>query len=54
MAALALAEEGLAANSKTGAVEEADRAERLLPRNGVAYQRAAGFRREAKDHDRSD
>jgi predicted Zn-dependent protease len=51
MAALALAEEGLAADNKTNAVQEAKRAEKLLPKNGVAYERAAEIRREAKDLD---
>ena len=54
MAALALAEEGLAADNKTNAVQEAKRAEKLLPKNGAAYERAAEIRREAKDLDESD
>jgi predicted Zn-dependent protease len=54
MAALSLAEEGLAANNKTNAVAEAGRAEKLLPKNGVAYERATEIRREAKDLDQSD
>jgi predicted Zn-dependent protease len=54
MAALALAEEGLAADNKTNAVQEAKRAEKLLPKNGVAYERAAEIRREANDLDDSD
>jgi predicted Zn-dependent protease len=54
MAALALAEEGLAADNKTNAVQEARRAEKLLPKNGAAYERAAEIRREAKDLDDSD
>ena len=54
MAALALAEEGLAADNKTNAVQEAKRAEKLLPKNGAAYERAAEIRREAKDLDDSD
>jgi predicted Zn-dependent protease len=54
MAALALAEEGLAADNKTNAVQEAKRAEKLLPKNGDAYERAAEIRREAKDLDDSD
>jgi predicted Zn-dependent protease len=54
MAALALAEEGLAADNKTNAVQESKRAEKLLPKNGTAYERAAEIRREAKDLDDSD
>ena len=54
MAALALAEEGLAADNKTNAVQEAKRAEKLLPKNGAAYERAVEIRREAKDLDASD
>jgi predicted Zn-dependent protease len=49
MAALSLAEEGLAADNKTDAVREARRAQTLLPKNGADYQRAAEIRREAKD-----
>ena len=51
MAALALAEEGLAADDKKDAVQEATRAQHLLPKNGTAYARAAEIRREAKDID---
>jgi predicted Zn-dependent protease len=54
MAALALAEEGLAADNKTSAVSEAKRAEKLLPKNGTDYQRAVEIGREAKDLDDSD
>jgi predicted Zn-dependent protease len=54
MAALSLAEEGLAADNKKNAVGEAKQAEKLLPKNGVDYQRAAEIRREAKDLDDSD
>jgi predicted Zn-dependent protease len=53
MAALSLAEEGLAAGNKTNAVGEAKQAEKLL-KNGVDYQRAAEIRREAKELDDSD
>jgi predicted Zn-dependent protease len=54
MAALSLAEEGLAAENKSNAVAEAKRAQKLLPKNGVDYQRAAEIGREAKDLDDSD
>jgi hypothetical protein len=54
MAALALAEEGLAADKRTNAVQEAKRAQKLLPKNGAAYERAAEIRREAKDLDDPD
>ena len=51
MAALSLAEEGLAADNKKDAVGEAGRAEHLLPRSSAAYGRAQEIRREAKDLD---
>jgi predicted Zn-dependent protease len=54
MAALALAEEGLAADRKTDAVQEARRAELLLPKTSAEYQRAAQIRREANDLDDGD
>jgi predicted Zn-dependent protease len=54
MAALSLAEEGLAADNKANAVGQAKQAEKLLPRNGADYERAAEIRREAKDLDDSD
>ena len=54
MAALSLAEEGLAADNKKDAVQEAGRAERLLPRNSAAHARAQEIRSEAKDLDASD
>jgi predicted Zn-dependent protease len=54
MAALSLAEEGLAAANKNDAIGEARRAEKLLPKNGTAYQRAAEIDREAKGLDDSD
>jgi predicted Zn-dependent protease len=47
MAALALAEEGLAADNKKQAVREAARAQHLLPKGGAAYARADEIRREA-------
>ena len=54
MAALSLAEEGLAADNKKDAVGEAGRAEHLLPKTGAARARAQEIRREAKDLDDSD
>lgn len=48
MAALSLAEEGLAADNKKNAMQQAERAQQLLPKGGAAYQRAAEIRREAK------
>jgi predicted Zn-dependent protease len=54
MAALSLAEEGLAADNKKDAVGEAGRAEKLLPKNGAAYSRAQVIRLQAKDLDDSD
>ncbi len=54
MAALSLAEEGLAADNKKDAVQEAGRAQRLLPKNGAAYARAQQIRLQAKDLDNSD
>ena len=54
MAALSLAEEGLAADNKKDAEQEASRAEHLLPKNGVAHARAQEIRSEAKDLDASD
>ncbi len=53
MAALSLAEEGLAADRKDDAVQEARRAEHLLPKNGAAYARAQQIRLQAKDLDDS-
>ena len=53
MAALSLAEEGLAADNKRDAVQEARRAEHLLPRNSAAYARAQEIRTQAKDLDDS-
>jgi predicted Zn-dependent protease len=54
MAALSLAEEGLAADNKKNAVQEAGRAEHLLPKNSAAYARAQQIRGQAKDLDDSD
>jgi predicted Zn-dependent protease len=51
MAALSLAEEGLAADNKKDAVGEAGRAEHLLPRSSAAYGRAQEIRSQAKDLD---
>ena len=53
MAALSLAEEGLAADNKKDAVQEARRAEHLLPKNSVAHARAQEIHNEAKDLDDS-
>jgi predicted Zn-dependent protease len=53
MAALSLAEEGLAAGSKKNAVQEAARAEHLLPKGSAAYARAQQIREQAKDIDDS-
>ena len=53
MAALSLAEEGLAAGSKKNAVQEAARAEHLLRRGSAAYSRAQQIREQAKDIDNS-
>lgn len=53
MAALSLAEEGLAAGSKKNAVQEAARAEHLLPKGSAAYARAQQIREQAKDIDNS-
>jgi hypothetical protein len=54
MAALSLAEEGLAADNKKDAVQEAGRAEHLLPKTGAAAARAQEIRRQAKELDDSD
>ncbi len=48
MAALALAEEGLAADDQKQAVREALRAQHLLPKGSAAHARADEIRREAK------
>jgi len=54
MAALSLAEEGLAADNKKNAVQQAVRAERLLPKNSAAYARAQQIHSQAKELDDSD
>jgi predicted Zn-dependent protease len=54
LAALALAEEGLAGGHKQDATREATRAMQLLPKSGADYARAVEIRREAKDLDASD
>ena len=51
MAALSLAEEGLAADNKKDAVGEAGRAEHLLPKGSAAHARAQEIRSQAKDLD---
>jgi predicted Zn-dependent protease len=48
MAALALAEEGLAAGKKKDARQQALRAKGLLPKNSVGYHRAENIDREAE------
>jgi predicted Zn-dependent protease len=47
MAALALAEEGLAAGKKKDAIQQATRAKQSLPKSTAAYNRAEEIRREA-------
>jgi predicted Zn-dependent protease len=54
MAALSLAEEGLAADNKKDAVLEAGRAEHLLPKSSAAYARAQQIRSQAKELGDSD
>ena len=54
MAALSLAEEALADGNKKDAVQQAIRAEQLLPRTRAAYAARRGDRREAKARDDSD
>jgi len=49
LAALALAEEGLAGGNKKDAARQATRAMQLLLKNGADYARAEEIRREAKD-----
>jgi predicted Zn-dependent protease len=51
MAALSLAEQALAKGKKKDAVQEANRAKRLLTRNTAAYARAEEIHREAKQSD---
>jgi predicted Zn-dependent protease len=53
MAALALAEEGLAAGKKKDAQQQAVRAKALLPKNSAGYNRAENIHREAEDIDNS-
>ena len=48
MAALALAEEGLASGKKKDAQQQASRAKALLPKNSAAYNRAENIHREAE------
>ncbi len=54
MAALSLAEEGLAADNKKNAVQQAVRAEHLLPKSSAAYARAQQIHSQAKELDDSD
>ncbi len=54
MAALSLAEEGLAADNKQNAVQQSIRAEHLLPKGSAAYARAQQVRSQAKELDGSD
>jgi predicted Zn-dependent protease len=53
MAALALAEEGLAAGKKKDAMQQALRAKALLPKNSVGYTRAENIHRDAEHLDDS-
>jgi predicted Zn-dependent protease len=53
MAALALAEEGLAAGKKKDAQQQALRAEALLPKHSAGYNRAENIQREAEQIDDS-
>jgi predicted Zn-dependent protease len=53
MAALALAEEGLAAGKKKDAQQQAVRAKALLPKNSPGYNRAENIHREAEHLDDS-
>ena len=48
MAALALAEEGLAAGKKKDAQQQALRAKGLLPKNSAGYNQAENIHREAE------
>jgi predicted Zn-dependent protease len=54
LAALSLAEEGLAAGKKKDALQQSSRAQQLLPKNSADYARAAEIRREAKELDDND
>jgi predicted Zn-dependent protease len=53
MAALSLAEEGLAADNKKDATQQAIRAEQLLPRSSAEHARAEQIHTQAKDLDDS-
>ncbi len=54
MAALSLAEEGLMSDSKRNAIQQAARAEQLLPKSSAAYARAQQIRSQAKELSGSD
>ncbi len=54
MAALSLAEEGLAADNKTNAMQQSLRAQHLLPKSGAAYARAQQIHLQAKELSGSD
>ena len=54
MAALSLAEEGLASDNKKNALSQAARAEHLLPKSSAAYARAQLIHSQAKELDGSD
>lgn len=54
MAALSLAEEGLAADNKKTATQQALRAEQLLPKTSAAHARAEQIHSQAKELDNSD
>jgi predicted Zn-dependent protease len=54
MAALSLAEEGLAADNKKNATQQAVRAEQLLPKTSAAHARAQEIHSQAKELDDSD
>jgi predicted Zn-dependent protease len=53
MAALSLAEEGIAANNKKNALAQSIRAEQLLPKGSAAHGRAQQIHEQAKDLDDS-
>jgi hypothetical protein len=54
MAALSLAEEGLAADNKKKALAQATRAEHLLPKTSAAHARAEVIHAQAKELEGSD
>jgi len=54
MAALSLAEEGLAADNKTNALQQSLRAQQLLPKTSAAYARAQQIHLQAKELSGSD